>query len=343
MQIVIKESYAGEMVHLQVVGKNEGTVAVQLTGYIETGTVRMQYLTSSFRTIHGQTLSVRLPNVLLPTFANGHFRVWYECIAMFSGSSVVRHVPFVVVNNNLRDFQDSGIITLRMSSSEDDEYRRTKKRLADLVLSLFLAGVRDFSPSSGSEQAGRVAGGETLNGSIDSEDDDPGDASEGSGSSACKSTGAEDDRKRSRISRLQKRCKAPCFECPLVLELPEKNKEAWVGSSSARIAKIRYPAVFKTVSTITIEYLQNIKMTEIVVYKYQYEQKKLQDLCIIFNSTFKSNECLEKPFVIELDGCTLKNFLFEIRYALNIIFDDVEIFITLPVAADNVRTAYLDE
>lgn len=364
----VLNNYAGEILHLVFPG--DAPLQVQLNGYAETNTVRIHYVTSPFWAVTNGTLAVKLPHDLPPSFSSKNFKIWYECVIALD-QEVTERSRFEVVNNPLQTDSFVGMVHLERIEHDDvrGEYNRAKQRIAELILKARREGIdlfhkcaavkqmaADKNMEVGDEDAKECTERE-RNGLADAEFDDQIKDSNNQPASnqseeenkreveyekeACYESSSVSKSIWQEIGSIQGGISFPVFpECDIP-EIKEEHRKIHIKDEWCDVADIFLPAAILPVSFPRILYHRNTKATEITIYRHQYERGSLVDLDVAFHKVFNSSQCLERVFQMELSGYSIKNFLFEIKYTLNLAFDKVEVSMPLTISCPTARRRYL--
>lgn len=326
MQIVVANNYGGDILHIRLVHDHpsETRISIQINGFIESHAIRLHYLTSPFKIIENNNLFVKLPSHTIPSFKNSNFKVWYECAVMIN-FILLHKIKFEIFNNNLDDYNQDQIITLEMKNCDNLEYYAVKSKLSELALNKHeLFDEYDSHVDSNFPVAISDLESKLSNFQIDQKSND------------------NEMNIEKEIYDLQRGLSVPCFSHCNIFEITQEFRKFYVGNNESKIAEIHVPSAFYPDSSfIKIIYLRNVKNTEIVVYKHQFERRTLKDLNIAFCTDFSSDKYLEKIVDIKIDGHTMKNFIFEVRYSMGISFDDLEVDIALPILSRHTKIKQL--
>ncbi|KAI5168327.1 hypothetical protein PAEPH01_0040 [Pancytospora epiphaga] len=302
MLVTIEGCWAGRDINIKATGNGSTITSVQINGYIETPRLRFHYLRSSFRIIKDGFLTVKLPSILLPSYECGPYKIWYECVVIAKGGDgdVNFRKLIVIHNNNLLDFSNEVLITLSMESPDYSAYYLAKKIVAG---KLFKSIVGDDSVLS-------VTGDDPVLSVI-------GDDPEVSGA-------------------LKNIDQTLCFDKPSILLIEGREIRRSLFSGKTKIGVLYYHEVLKYNFSIRIQYLTNVYTTVIHITRYFLEKDCLQNVQVLFNRAFLTDGCVEHVFPLELDGGSLRTFLFEVKHVLSIGLDGVEVIFPISIATPNI-------
>lgn len=138
-----------------------------------------------------------------------------------------------------------------------------------------------------------------------------------------------------KLEVIQASTRVPSFRNPNLLEIRSYERTSTVIEAGSTIAHIVCPTLIKGQSYIKIKYQKNVRNTQINIWRQDYEKDNMIDAESIFCVSFDSDSCLEKLFDFKVQGFSLKNFVFEVRYILNISLDDSEISLPISVLGPN--------
>lgn len=133
----------------------------------------------------------------------------------------------------------------------------------------------------------------------------------------------------SKLRAIEATIRVPSFRDPNLLEIRSYESTSVVVDAGSTIAHVIYPMFMKWRSYIKIKYLRNVRNTQVNIWRQDYEKDSMIDAECIFCVSFDSDSCLEKVFEFDVQGFSLKNFVFEVRYTLSISLDGSEI--SLPI------------
>ncbi|KAI4292269.1 hypothetical protein PAPHI01_1560 [Pancytospora philotis] len=315
MQIILEGGYAGEMLNIRLVGGAAALVSVQIKGYIESPTVRIQHLKSPFRAVTGGCITARLPASLPPSYSSTHYKIWYECCAMAEDAAdTSKHrAIFTVHSNNLLDFNSEVVTLLNFNTDDYAELRDAKAEIAGLLLRSLLSAPGSAVGTNSRDQAPSTAipsSGELMQ----------------------------------QMDEIQARVSPPPTDgAPCILEVQREPLSFTINAAEGTIARLSYPSIFRQNSTITLAYLRDTASTEVAVYRAVYERGSLVDMAIVFRKSFRSGGCLERVIDINIDNFSIKTYLFEVRYTLAVVLDNSEVDIDLMVVSDGTKIVYTDD
>lgn len=134
MDVEICGNYAGEL--LKIFFKDEtkqkmGGI-IKINGFIETNSLRIQYLTTIPKYIKG-TAELLLPKNIIPSYKYHSARVWYECVLILSPEEV-EIFSIEIFNNNLELFSTATPVVLEFGAPDNQEYYEKKDVLSSLIL-----------------------------------------------------------------------------------------------------------------------------------------------------------------------------------------------------------------
>lgn len=311
-------AYGGSLLHITVDAAEcfSSPLTVRINGFVETIRTRTQHVTSPPLKMKSGELRVKIPLEIIPSFHDGHFKVWYELL-IFSGAERVSQISLEIQNNNLADYTEERSIVLEAIEDQNEEYYKAKNKIAEILLDQFDKLV--FTEPERSDNDIATTSTEEFP-TVDISKLRQHDLSE--------------------INYTQDSFATPFFSHPNQYILSEPVKTVRVKRQNVKIAEIVCPAPLRRDSSLLFILNGTVKSMELVIYESLFEKNTLTNIKIVYNRAISVLNCLEKKVDLQFDGYSLATFAFRRIYTCRITLDDECVELDLDIVSGSTQYLY---
>ncbi|KAI5148378.1 hypothetical protein ENBRE01_0284 [Enteropsectra breve] len=275
---------------------------VQINGYIETNNVKMLHLTSYFVEIK-DSFCIKLPAKIIPSFKSHNFSVYYECVFATPKKEKIR---IEIYNDNIYMYEERRYV---LSIYSDIGVLLSKGEAITHKTPSDVKGIITKNNKPYYEMKKKVIDLHLNEQSLSNEERD----------------------------RLYEACKElyPMFSNPnIVYRANQDIKEVivlpvWIDGAS--IATISMPRYAFQDFVLNIKFKENIKITEVLLDKYEYEGSSLVHAENVMRKLLDTDMAFERTVYFSLHEYTVRNFIFRIEFVLFIKMDGNEIKIPIEI------------
>lgn len=144
------------------------------------------------------------------------------------------------------------------------------------------------------------------------------------------------------LSKLLRDAKSPIFNDFNIFEIDKRMKRFYIYKDSKKIASITHTNYFFRDSSLTIQFIEEVKRVDLSIFRMQYENGYLIDADVCWSKGFDTENCIEKTLDLNLKDFGLKTFVFEIVYNLTMILDGLEVSYDLEILDSRSRARIFD-